>query len=58
MQERRNTVAQQIKLIGESAQQCQRSLEQLYTSMESNLALAEHAEEWEWKEAKTDEKAV
>ena len=51
MQERRNTLAQQMKLIGENAQQGQRSLEQLYASMESNLALAKHAEEWEWKEA-------
>ena len=50
MQERRNTLAQQMKLIGENAQQGQRSLEQLYASMESNLALAKHAEEWEWKE--------
>ena len=47
-----------MKLIGEKAQQGQRSLEQLYASMESNLALAKHAEEWEWKEAKTHEKAV
>src|ERR1700691_1159756 len=30
MQERRNTLAQQMKLIGENAQQGQRSLEQLY----------------------------
>jgi predicted GIY-YIG superfamily endonuclease len=51
MQERCNTLAQQMKLIGENAQQGQRSLEQLYASMESNLALAKHAEEWEWKEA-------
>ena len=51
MQERRNTLAQQMKLIGENAQQGQRSLEQLYASMESNLALAKHAEEWEWKKA-------
>jgi hypothetical protein len=51
MQERRNTLAQQMKVIGENAQQGQRSLEQLYASMESNLALAKHAENWEWKEA-------
>jgi hypothetical protein len=55
MQERRNTLAQQMKLIGENAQQGQRSLEQLYASMESNLALAKHAEQWEWKEAKPQE---
>ena len=56
MRERRNTLAQQMKLIGENAQQGQRSLEQLYASMESNLALAKHAEEWEWKEAEPSPK--
>jgi hypothetical protein len=58
MQERRNTLAQQMKLISENAQQGQRSLQQLYASMESNLELAKHAEEWEWKkiEAKPEEK--
>ena len=55
MQERRNTLAQQMKLIGENAQQGQRSLGHLYASMESNLALAKHAEQWEWKEAKPQE---
>jgi hypothetical protein len=58
MQERRNTLAQQMKLVSENAQRGQQSLQQLYASMESNLALAKHAEEWEWKEAKTHEKAV
>ena len=37
------------------AQQGQRSLGQLYASMESNLALAKHAEQWEWKEARPQE---
>jgi hypothetical protein len=50
MQERRNTLAQQMKLISQNAQQGQRSLEQLCASMESNLALAKHAEAWEWRE--------
>ena len=50
MQERRNTLAQQMKLIGENAQQGQKALEELYRSTESNLALAKHAEGWEWKE--------
>ena len=58
MQERRNTLAQQMKLIGENAQRGQRSLEQLYASMESNLALAKHAEEWEWKEATPEPKTA
>jgi hypothetical protein len=34
-----------MKLIGQNAQQGQRSLQQLYASMGSNLALAKHAEE-------------
>lgn len=50
MQERRNTLAQQMKLISQNAQQGQQALTDLYRSMESNLALATHAEEWEWKE--------
>jgi hypothetical protein len=45
MQERCNTLAQQMKLIGENAQQGQKALEDLYRGMESNLALAKHAEE-------------
>ena len=40
-----------MKLMSENAQRGQQSLQQLYASMESNLALAKHAEEWEWKEA-------
>jgi hypothetical protein len=58
MQERRNTLAQQMKVIGENAQQGQRSLGQLYASRESNLALAKHAEEWEWREAKSQEPEI
>jgi hypothetical protein len=41
-----------MKIISQNAQQGQQSLQQLYASMESNLALAKHAEEWEWKEVK------
>jgi hypothetical protein len=29
----------------------QRAMQNLYQSIESNLALAKHAEKWEWKEA-------
>jgi hypothetical protein len=39
-----------MKLISENAQQAQRSLQQLYTSVESNLELAKHTEDWEWVE--------
>jgi len=55
MQQRRNTLAQQMKVIEQNAQPGQQSLQQLYASVESNLALAKHAEEWEWKEAKPQE---
>lgn len=56
MQERRNTIAQQIKLFGENMQAGQQSIAQLHTSAETNLALASHAETWGWKDlqAKTD----
>ena len=43
MREHRNTLAQQMKLASENAQRGQQSLQQLYASMESNLALAKHA---------------
>ena len=39
-----------IHIVSENAQRGQQSLQQLYASMESNLALDKHAEEWEWKE--------
>jgi phosphoenolpyruvate carboxylase len=57
MQERRNTLAQQMKVISENAQG-QRSLQQLYASVESNLELAKHADEWEWKEVVSETKNV
>jgi hypothetical protein len=44
-----------MNLIRENIRQGQQSLQQLYASMESNLALGKHAEEWEWKEAKPSE---
>ena len=55
MQERRNALARQMKVIEQNAEQGRQSLQQLYTSVESNLALAKHAEEWEWKEVKPQE---
>ena len=50
-QERRQQITQQMKLISENSQQAQRSLQQLYASVDSNLELAKFAEDWEWKEA-------
>ena len=51
MQERRNLIAQQMKLLGQNIQAGRQSIGQLHTSVETNLALAAHAETWGWKEA-------
>ena len=32
----------------------QETMQRLYKSVETNLALAKHTETWEWKESKTD----
>jgi hypothetical protein len=50
IQERRNTLAHNMKVIAESSQEGQRVMSRLLESIESNLKLAEHAETWEWKE--------
>ena len=49
-QERRNQLGQHFKAIGANVQQGQQVLNNLHQSVESNLALAKHAEGWEWKE--------
>jgi hypothetical protein len=49
-QERRHVVAQQINVLGQNIQSGQQTIAQLHTSVETNLALAEHAETWAWKE--------
>ena len=50
MQERRHQLAQDMKVLGESAHKGQQAMQQLLQSVESGLQLADHAEKWEWKE--------
>jgi hypothetical protein len=50
MQERRNVIAQQMKVLGENLKTGQQAFQQLHSSAETNLALAAHAETWGWKE--------
>lgn len=53
LQERRNAVAKEMQLLITNAQEGQRAMQQLFQSVESSLALAKHAETWEWKEIET-----
>lgn len=50
LQERRNTIAKGLQILGENSRQAQAALQSLYQSIETNLALADHAETREWKE--------
>jgi len=50
LQERRNEIARQMQGIAQHAQQGQKAMEQLLQSVEASIALAKHAEEFEWKE--------
>jgi hypothetical protein len=52
MQERRNALFTQMAFVTENHKEGQRALQNLYQSIESNLALAKHAETWEWKESR------
>jgi hypothetical protein len=51
MQERRNQLAAAMKTLAENGQRADKAMQQLLQSAESSLALAKHAEEWEWQEA-------
>ena len=51
MQERRNDLSRQMQFVIKNHEEGQRAMQSLYQSIESNLALAKHAEKWEWKEA-------
>jgi predicted nucleic acid-binding Zn-ribbon protein len=51
LQERRNSLKGAMEAIGRNMQQGQQVLANLHQSIDSNLALAKHAEGWEWKEA-------
>jgi hypothetical protein len=50
LQERRNALGPQMEAVAKSAQQGQQVMSNLLQSVKSNLALAAHAEKWEWKE--------
>jgi hypothetical protein len=52
MQERRNGLSRQMQFLIKNHEEGQRAMQNLYQSIESNLALAKHAETWLWKEAK------
>jgi uncharacterized protein YlxW (UPF0749 family) len=54
LQERRNALAKTKEIVGATATQLQRGMQQLYANVEQNLALAAHAETWEWKENSSD----
>jgi hypothetical protein len=51
LQERRNMLAKQMQGLQMAMQQGQQALNGLHQSIEGSLALAKHAETWEWKEA-------
>jgi chromosome segregation ATPase len=53
LQERRNTLAQQMKALTIAMQEGQRGLNELHQNIEANLQLAKHAETWEWKEVQS-----
>ena len=51
LRERCTELAKTMEQLGANAQQGQQALQGLYQNVETNLALAAHAEGWEWKEA-------
>jgi chromosome segregation ATPase len=53
LQERRNHIAKRYRY-AKSAQQGPKAMQQLLQSVESELALAAHAETWEWKKVGGD----
>ena len=53
LQERRNVLAKQMEELGKAAENGQAIANSLCQNVESQLALAKHAETWEWKEAQS-----
>jgi len=49
-QERRNQIAKVLEALAQNMARGQKALESLQASVESNMALAQHAEGWEWKD--------
>ena len=50
LQERRNGLAKQVEFLGRTIQEGEANANRLYGTIETHLALAKHAETWEWKE--------
>jgi hypothetical protein len=50
LQERRNGLSKQMEFLGQTIQEGNSKVNNLYAGIETNLALAKHAETWEWKE--------
>jgi hypothetical protein len=57
IQARRDELNKAMAAIAQNVQQANRAIAELHRNIESNLALAKHAEEWGWKEveAKVDD---
>ena len=57
IQERRDKLAMEMQVIGQNANQGQKALQNLLQNVETALALAKHAESWEWKEVGAKEQS-
>lgn len=53
MQERRNMLSKQMSALGRMVHEANQAANTLYGNVETQLALAKHAETWEWKEAQS-----
>lgn len=53
LQEKRDNLTQAVQAVAKNAQEGSQGLQQLLQSVEATLALAKHAETWEWKETVT-----
>jgi hypothetical protein len=51
LEQRRDIIAQQRQALVAAAGELQQGMRGLYANVENNLAIAKHAETWEWKEA-------
>ena len=58
MQERGGTIMKSMAYLAENMKHGQEAIQNLYLSVETNLALAKHAEKWEWKEVETNPKKL
>lgn len=55
LQERRNGLSGTMQTLAANIRQGQQAMQQLVTSVESNLELAKHAEGWGWNEERSDD---